>query len=110
MSFQTFSSINYGPRKTSYGRSSGDPPFPLRNVTHFFRLFMLQALGLSVVYKSINVHLGQSQELMSIEIYLKCKYTYENAGFCVLCIHGFKILKIFIKQSKFSTIFHRETS
>ena len=47
---------------------------------------------------------------MSIEMYLKCKYTSENAGFCILCIDDFKILKIFIKLSKFSTIFHRETS
>ena len=30
--------------------------------------------------------------------------------FCILCIDDFKILKIFIKLSKFSTIFHRETS
>ena len=58
MSFQTFSSINYGPQKTSYGRSSGDPPFPLRNFTHFFRLFMLQALRLSVVYKRNKCTLG----------------------------------------------------
>ena len=42
---------------------------------------------------------------MSIEIYLKCKYTFENAGFCILCIDDFNILKIFIKLSKFSTIF-----
>ena len=48
--------------------------------------------------------------MMSIEIYLKCKYTYENAGFCKLCIDDFKILKFFIKLLKFSTIFHRETS
>ena len=59
------------------------------------------------MYKSIKVHLGQSQKLIvSIEIYLKCKYTYENVGFCIL----FKILNGFIKLSKFSTIFHRETS
>ena len=63
------------------------------------------------LYKSIKAHLGQSEDLiMSIHIYLKCKYTYENAGFCILCIDDFKILKIFIKLSKFSTIFHRETS
>ena len=43
-------------------------------------------------------------------VYWKCKYTYENAGFCILCIDDFKILKMFIKLSKFSTIFHRETS
>ena len=77
------------------------------NYSWFYQLY----LRLSVVYKSITVHLGQSQELiMSIEIYLKCKYTYENAGFCILCIDDFKILKFFIKLSKFPTIFHRETS
>ena len=47
---------------------------------------------------------------MSIQKYLKYKYTYENAGFCILCMDDFKVLKIFIKLSKFSTIFHRETS
>ena len=47
---------------------------------------------------------------MSIQTYLKCKYAYENAGFCILCIDDFKILKIFIKLSKFPTIFHREMS
>ena len=47
---------------------------------------------------------------MRIHIQLKCEYTYENAGFYILCTDDFKILKIFIKQSKFSTIFHRETS
>ena len=52
------------------------------------------------MYKSIKAHLGQSQELiMSIEIYLKCKYTYENAGFCILCIDDFKLLKILIYQT-----------
>ena len=30
--------------------------------------------------------------------------------FCILCIDDFKILKIFNNLSKFSTIFHRETS
>ena len=38
-------------------------------------------------------------------MYLKCKYTYENAGFGILCVDNFKILKIFIKLSKFSMIF-----
>ena len=58
------------------------------------------------MYKSIKVHLGQSQELiMSIHIYLKCKYTYENAGFCILCIDDFKILKIFIKHRNFPRFF-----
>ena len=47
---------------------------------------------------------------MSMHIYLKCKYIYENTGFCTLCIDNFKILKFFIKPSKFCTIFHRETS
>ena len=77
-----------------------------------FRLFIVQSLRLSIVYKSINkVHLGQSQDLiMSIHIYLKYKYTYENAEFFILCIDDFEILKIFIKLSKFSTIFYRETS
>ena len=45
---------------------------------------------------------------MSIQIYLKYKYTYKNAGFCILCIDDFKILKISNKLSKFSIIFHRE--
>ena len=87
------------------------PPFPLRNVAlrNFDSaeapkaLFILQVLRLSVEYKSINVHLGQSQDqIMSIQIYLEYKYTYENAGFCILCIEDFKILKIFNKLSKFS--------
>ena len=56
-------------------------------------LLILQALRLSVVYKRIKVHLGQGQDLIvSIKIYLKYKYTYENAGFCVLCMDDFKIL------------------
>ena len=46
------------------------------------------------MYKGLNVHLGQGQDLMSIEIYLRYKYTYKNAGFCVLCIDDFKMLKI----------------
>ena len=65
-----------------------------------------------VVYKSIKVQLGQSQDLMmSIQNskYLKYKYTYENAGFFILCMDDFKILKIFIQLLIFSTIFHRET-
>ena len=85
------------------------PHPPLRNVTHFFRLcethealLILQALRLSVVYKRIKVHFGQGQDLIvSIEIYLKRKYTYENAGFCVLIIDDFKILKKFYKLLKF---------
>ena len=44
------------------------------------------------MYKSIKVHLGQGQDLIiSIKIYLKYKYTYDNARFC---IDDFKILKI----------------
>ena len=95
------------PRETSYGRFSGDPPptnAPFLKRHALFSalaeapeaLFILQALRLSVVYKSINVHLGQGQDLiMSIQIYLKYKYTNENAVFCILCIDDFKILKIF---------------
>ena len=38
----------------------------------------------------MKVHLGQSQELItSIHLYLKCKYTYENAGFCILLSRNF---------------------
>ena len=59
------------------------------------------------MYKSLKVHLGQGQDLiMSIQIYLKYKYTYEIGEFCILCVDDFKILKIFNKLSKFSTIFH----
>ena len=87
-----------------------NPP-PLRNVTHFFSIFILQVLRLSVVYKSMKVHLGQSQELiMSMEIYLKCKYTHENAGFCILCIDDFKIIKIFYQAIEIFHVFYRETS
>ena len=39
---------------------------------------------------------------MSVQIYLKCKYTYENAGFCILCIDNFKTLKYSNKLLKFS--------
>ena len=60
--------------------------------------------------KSLKVHLGQGQDLiMTIQMYLKYIFTYENAGFCILCIDDFKILQIFNKLSTFSTIFHRET-
>ena len=98
------------PRQTSYGRSSGDPhPPPLRNITHFFRFYRgprgiiyLAPLRLSVVPGPDNEHKN---------IYLKYKYTHENAGFLyIICIDDFKILKILNKSSKFSTIFHRETS
>ena len=47
---------------------------------------------------------------MSIQIYLKRKYTYDDAGFCIVCINDFTTLRIFNKLSKFSTIFHREPS
>ena len=86
------------------------PPPPLET-SRTLSMFILQVLRLSVLYKSIKVHLGQSQKLiMSIEIYLKRKYSYENAGFCTLWEDDFKILKIFVKLSKFSSIFHLETS
>ena len=42
---------------------------------------------------------------MSVQMYLKYKYTYENAGFCILCIDNFKILKFLNKLLKFSMIF-----
>ena len=91
------------------------PPPPLQTSCTFFdyveapeALLILQALGLSVVYKSIKVHLGQGQDLiMSRKVYLKYKYTYENAGFCILWENDFKISKILNELSKFSTIFHR---
>ena len=60
---------------------------PLETLRTFFNsaeapeaLFILQALGLSVVYKSTNIHLGQGQDLiMNIQIFLKYEYTDENA-------------------------------
>ena len=61
------------------------PPPPPLETSRTLSMFILQVLRLSVLYKSIKVHLGQSQKLiMSIEIYLKRKYSYENAGFCTL--------------------------
>ena len=42
---------------------------------------------------------------MSIQIYFKYKYTYENARFCILCIDVFKILKFSNRLSKFYMIF-----
>ena len=69
-------------------------------------LFIAQALRLRAVYKSIKVHLGQGQDLIvSIQIYFMYKYTYKNAGFCILCIDEFKILKFSNRLSKFSMIF-----
>ena len=97
---------------TSYGCFSGDLPSPLWNIAlrNFDsaeapeELFILQTLRLNIVYKSIKVHLGQGQDIIiSIQIYLKYKYPSENAGFCILCIDDFRILKIFNKLSKFST-------
>ena len=74
--------------------SYSPPTPPPLETSRTFSIFILQVLRLSVVYKSIKAHLGQSQKLiMSIHIYLKCKYTYENAGICTLCIDDFKILK-----------------
>ena len=47
------------------------PPPALETSHIFFRLFILQALRLSVMDKSIKVNLGQSQELiMCIHTYL----------------------------------------
>ena len=58
------------------------------------------------MFKStLGARLGPDNE--HIQIYLNYKYTYENAEFC---IDDFKILKLFNKLSKFSTIFHRGTS
>ena len=72
-------------------RGARVPPVPVVPT-----VMILRVLRLSVVYESINIHLGESQDLiMSIQIYLKYKYTYENARFCILCIDDFKISKIF---------------
>ena len=38
----------------------------------------------------------------TINLYLKCKHTYENAGFCILCIDDFKMIKIFQDYRDFS--------
>ena len=63
------------------------PPLPSLETSRTFfdsaetpeAFFILHALRLSVVYKIINVHLGQGQDLiMSIQIYFKYKYTYEK--------------------------------
>ena len=43
---------------------------------------------------------------MSIQIYLKYRYIYENVGFCILCVDDFKILKL--SNNDFHD-FHRET-
>ena len=80
------------------------PPHSLETSRTFFdtaetpeALFFLQAQGLSDVNESLKVHLGQGQDLIiSIQIYLKCKHTYENAGFCILPL-------MITKYYKFST-------
>ena len=80
------------------GTHPSGTPTPLETSCTFFdsaeapeALFILQALRLGVVYKSINVNLGQGQDpIMSTQIHLKYKYTYENAGFCILCIDDSK--------------------
>ena len=89
-------------------------PPPLETSHTFFdtaeapgALFIVQALRLSAVYKSMQVHLGQGQDLiMSIQIYFQYKYTYENAEFCILCIDVLKILKTI----KICHNFHPETT
>ena len=67
---------------------------------------------MSVVHKRIKVHLGQGQNLIvSIKIYLKYKYTYENAGFCVLCTDDLiQNIKKFEQIIEIFHVFHRETS
>ena len=47
---------------------------------------------------------------MSVQIYFKYKYTYENARFCILCIDEFKILKFSNTLSKFSMISSRNVT
>ena len=89
------------------------PPPPLETSRTFFdtveapeALFIVQALRLSAVYKSLKIHLGKRHDLkMSIQIYYKYKYTYANAGFCIPCIDEFKILKFSNRLSKISMIF-----
>ena len=94
------------------------PPPPLETSRTFFdtieapeALFIVQALRLSAGYKSIEVHLGQGQNLkMGIQISFKYKYTYENAGVCIPCIDKFKILKFSNKLSKLSMISPRNVT
>ena len=47
---------------------------------------------------------------MSIQIHLKYKYTYENAGFCILCMDDFKNTKIFEQTIEIFHDFHRGRS
>ena len=47
---------------------------------------------------------------MSVQIYLKYKYSYENIGFCILCVVDPKTLKLFEQTIEISNDFHRETS
>ena len=50
------------------------PPPPLGTAEASGALFIMQALRLSAVYKSIKVHLGQGQNLIiSIQIYFQYK-------------------------------------
>ena len=88
-----------------------ETPHPPLETSHTFlisaeaseALFIVQALRLSAVYKST---LGARPGLIiSIQIYFKYKYTYENAGVCILCIDEFKILQFSNRLSKFSMIF-----
>ena len=36
---------------------------------------------------------------MSIQIHLKCKYTYENARFCILFIDDFEMFRDFLPRN-----------
>ena len=42
---------------------------------------------------------------MSVQIYLKYKYSYENIGFCILCVVDPKTLKLFEQTIEFPMIF-----
>ena len=89
-------------------------PTPLRNVTHFFRLYeaheallILLAIRLSVVYKRIKVHLGQGQNLIvSIQIYLKYKYcTLTKMLDFVYLVSMISKYQKYFKLSRFFTFF-----
>ena len=83
----------------------GTPP-PLETSRTFFDIYLAD---FKIECQSIKVHLGQSQQLiMSIHIYLKCKYTYENAGFCILCVDNFKILKLLPNHGNFPQLFNEK--
>ena len=70
-------------------RSSGDPPPLLETSRTFFdtaeapeALIFFHVEGLSDVYKSLKVHLGQGSDLItSIQIYLKYKYSTKMLDF-----------------------------